>query len=175
MGRMGAHALAPLVTVMQGAPANQPTHERAFCTQYAQQWTLACTQDEERLWGEIIDKYEDVDAPWRGDIVGRAYGNRGNARTRQGKMDAALVDYNRAIDICPWSVDPVLNRRASCIRNALNHAVLQFVSIQCRDLANESARSAAGPCAEQRCLLCCCRGVLFENTGRFQEALTDYK
>ncbi len=67
-------------------------------------------QEEERLWTELIEKYEDVDALWRGDIVGRAYGNRGNARTRQGKMDLALVDYNKAIDICPWSVDPVLNR-----------------------------------------------------------------
>lgn len=72
-------------------------------------------QEEERLWTELIDKYEGVDAPWRGDIVGRAYGNRGNARTRQGKMDAALIDFNRAIDICPWSVDPVLNRCPSYI------------------------------------------------------------
>jgi len=53
-----------------------------------------------------------VDANWRADIIGRAYGNRGNARTRQGKMEAALVDYNKAIAICPWSVDPVLNRYA---------------------------------------------------------------
>ena len=79
----------------------------------------ACMQDEERLWTELIDKYEGVDAPWRGDIVGRAYGNRGNARTRQGKMDAALVDYNRAIDTCPWSVDPVLNRRGSLLQPAM--------------------------------------------------------
>lgn len=69
-------------------------------------------QEEERLWTELIDKYEGVDANWRADIVGRAYGNRGNARTRQGKMDAALADYNKAIAICPWSVDPVLNRCA---------------------------------------------------------------
>ena len=27
-------------------------------------------------------------------------------------MDAALADYNKAIAICPWSVDPVLNRCA---------------------------------------------------------------
>ena len=67
-------------------------------------------QEEERLWSELINKYDDSKAPWRADIVGRAYGNRGNARSRQGKMDAALVDYNKAIDICPWSVDPILNR-----------------------------------------------------------------
>lgn len=25
-------------------------------------------------------------------------------------MDAALEDFNKAIELCPWSVDPVLNR-----------------------------------------------------------------
>lgn len=42
--------------------------------------------------------------------VGRAWGNRGNARSRQGKLQEALADYNQAIIICPWSPDPVLNR-----------------------------------------------------------------
>lgn len=67
-------------------------------------------QEEERLWTQLIDKYDGSKASWRADIVGRAYGNRGNARSRQGKMTSALVDYNIAIEICPWSVDPVLNR-----------------------------------------------------------------
>jgi len=74
--------------------------------------SLMLPQEEERLWTELIDKYDGSEAPWRADIVGRAYGNRGNARIRQGKMDAALVDFNKAIAICPWSVDPVLNRWA---------------------------------------------------------------
>ena len=42
--------------------------------------------------------------------VGRAYGNRGNARSRMGRLSEALADYNKSIQICPWSVDPVLNR-----------------------------------------------------------------
>ena len=42
--------------------------------------------------------------------VGRAYGNRGNAWSRMGRLGEALSDYNRSIQICPWSVDPVLNR-----------------------------------------------------------------
>jgi tetratricopeptide (TPR) repeat protein len=42
--------------------------------------------------------------------VGRAYGNRGNARTRQGKIEEALADYNEAIRLSPWSPNPVLNR-----------------------------------------------------------------
>ena len=37
----------------------------------------------------------------------------GNAFSRQGKFEAALADLTRAQEICPWSVDPVLNRCAS--------------------------------------------------------------
>ncbi len=44
------------------------------------------------------------------DVVGRAWGNRGNARARQGRLQEALADYNASIALCPWSVDPVLNR-----------------------------------------------------------------
>jgi hypothetical protein len=67
-------------------------------------------QEEERLWTDLIRKYGDLNAPWVNDVVGRAYGNRGNARTRQGKFDVALTDFNTAIARCPWSADPVLNR-----------------------------------------------------------------
>ena len=35
---------------------------------------------------------------------------RGNARARQGRIAEALADYNASIALCPWSVDPVLNR-----------------------------------------------------------------
>ena len=31
-------------------------------------------------------------------------------RARQGKLEEAIVDFNKAMEICPWSVDPVLNR-----------------------------------------------------------------
>ncbi|KAI8464688.1 MAG: hypothetical protein J3K34DRAFT_526006 [Monoraphidium minutum] len=65
---------------------------------------------EEELWTAVIDKYGGLQRPWVPDVVGRAYGNRGNARSRQGKLDAALADYNVAIGLCPWSVDPLLNR-----------------------------------------------------------------
>lgn len=68
-------------------------------------------QEEEERWTQLIMKYKDVDAPWIPDVVGRAYGNRGNARTRQGRFEAALSDFNTAIALCPWSVDPVLNRQ----------------------------------------------------------------
>jgi tetratricopeptide (TPR) repeat protein len=67
-------------------------------------------EKEEALWTKIITEYGDVDAPWAADVVGRAWGNRGNSRARQGKLQEALSDYNTAIKLCPWSVDPVLNR-----------------------------------------------------------------
>eukprot|EP00891_Asterochloris_glomerata_P000334 jgi/Astpho2/334/Aster-02215 len=67
-------------------------------------------KEEERLWTLIIDKYGKFEANWVPDVVGRAWGNRGNARSRQGKLQEALADYNEAIRICPWSGDPVLNR-----------------------------------------------------------------
>lgn len=67
-------------------------------------------QEEERLWTELIEKYGGSDAIWKADVVGRAYGNRGNARSRQGKMEEALADFGEAINLCPWSVDPLLNR-----------------------------------------------------------------
>lgn len=66
---------------------------------------------EEALWTEVIDRYGALQGrPWTSDVVGRAYGNRGNARSRQGRFDEALGDFDRAIALCPWSVDPVLNR-----------------------------------------------------------------
>ncbi|GIM15014.1 hypothetical protein Vretimale_17892 [Volvox reticuliferus] len=65
---------------------------------------------EEALWSEVIKRYGGMDKSWVPDVVGRAWGNRGNARSRQGRLQEALSDYNTAIAICPWSVDPVLNR-----------------------------------------------------------------
>ena len=67
-------------------------------------------EEEENVWTKIIEEFSNSNAVWRDDIVGRAYGNRGNARSRQGKIQDALNDYNVSIKTCPWSVDPVLNR-----------------------------------------------------------------
>lgn len=67
-------------------------------------------EEEESLWTEVIARFSPVVAPWRDDVVGRAYGNRGNARSRQGKFEQAIQDLNTAIDTCPWTVDPILNR-----------------------------------------------------------------
>lgn len=71
---------------------------------------MAVMQSEEDLFTQLIEKYKDHDAKWVPDVVGRALGNRGNARSRQGKLDDAIADYNASIQMCPWSLDPVLNR-----------------------------------------------------------------
>eukprot|EP00466_Bigelowiella_natans_P014668 jgi/Bigna1/127023/aug1.3_g1731 len=67
-------------------------------------------QTEERLWTKVINTYSSSNKNWTTDIVGRAYGNRGNSRSRQGKFEEALGDYDVSIKMCPWAVDPVLNR-----------------------------------------------------------------
>lgn len=64
----------------------------------------------------IPHSYGGLDRPWVPDVVGRAWGNRGNARSRQGKLQEALSDYNTAIALCPWSVDPGgLYETCSCV------------------------------------------------------------
>ncbi|KAJ7548367.1 hypothetical protein O6H91_07G009000 [Diphasiastrum complanatum] len=67
-------------------------------------------EEEEKLWTKVINKYDKLDAVWVSDIISRAYGNRGNARSRQGKMEEALKDYDLSIALAPYAVDPVLNR-----------------------------------------------------------------
>jgi hypothetical protein len=39
--------------------------------------------EEEAAWTAVIDAYGRSSAPWADDVVGRALGNRGNARSRQ--------------------------------------------------------------------------------------------
>ena len=72
---------------------------------------LVCDEEaEEAIWTEVIRRYQASQANWMPDVVGRAYGNRGNARSRQGKMQDALADFNESMRLCPWSGEPVLNR-----------------------------------------------------------------
>mmetsp|Transcript_13022 Transcript_13022/g.27456 ORF Transcript_13022/g.27456 Transcript_13022/m.27456 type:complete len:363 (-) Transcript_13022:1101-2189(-) len=67
-------------------------------------------EEEERRWTAVIERYGSSDAAWASDAVGRAYGNRGNTKSRQGRFESAIDDYNRSIALCPYSSDPVLNR-----------------------------------------------------------------
>ncbi|MBW4585829.1 tetratricopeptide repeat protein [Aetokthonos hydrillicola Thurmond2011] len=55
----------------------------------------------EELWTEIIKQFPENPAVWS---------NRGNSRVSQNKLQEALADYNRAIELAPNVTDPYLNR-----------------------------------------------------------------
>lgn len=65
---------------------------------------------EEAAWSQLVKQYSGSEEPWAKDLVARALGNRGNARSRQGRFTEALADYNAAVKVAPYAVDPVLNR-----------------------------------------------------------------
>ena len=130
-GRRGALAagvallLAPVLTPLHAAATNvihpdlAPDQSRYDAADPRLRAAARLLQDalsapdvaaEERLWTRLIDEYGADDAPWADDLVGRALGNRGNARARLGRLDAALADYDAAAARCPWAVDPILNR-----------------------------------------------------------------
>ena len=66
--------------------------------------------EEENGWTRVIDDFEGTSWTWTTELVSRALGNRGNARSRQGKLQDALEDYNRSIAMTPEAPDPLLNR-----------------------------------------------------------------
>ncbi|GJP30577.1 hypothetical protein CLOM_g4104 [Closterium sp. NIES-68] len=90
-----------------------PTDERlrAAATTFERALTASTVEEEEALWTVVIQSCERAgSAEWVPDIASRALGNRGNARSRQGRLAEALDDYNKAIQFAPYAVDPVLNR-----------------------------------------------------------------
>jgi tetratricopeptide (TPR) repeat protein len=58
----------------------------------------------EGYWTQILDQYPNNAAVWS---------NRGNSRVSQNKLDAALADYNKAVELAPDVTDPYLNRGAA--------------------------------------------------------------
>jgi tetratricopeptide (TPR) repeat protein len=55
----------------------------------------------EKYWTEILEKFPDNAAVWS---------NRGNSRVSQNKLQEALADYNKAVELAPNVTDPYLNR-----------------------------------------------------------------
>jgi tetratricopeptide (TPR) repeat protein len=95
-------------------------------------------RQEEALWTKLIKTYSsdpknaaaDKKKPWEDDVIGRALGNRGNARARQGRLDEAVSDYNAAMARAPWSVDPVLNRGVALeAANRLEEAAADYSAV----------------------------------------------
>lgn len=58
----------------------------------------------EGYWTQIIDRFPDNAAAWS---------NRGNARVSQNKLDSAIADFNKAMELAPSAPDPYLNRGAA--------------------------------------------------------------
>lgn len=57
----------------------------------------------ETYWTQLIDEFPGSAALWS---------NRGNVRAGQNKLDEAIADYTRAIELAPEEPDPYLNRGA---------------------------------------------------------------
>ncbi|WP_044291766.1 tetratricopeptide repeat protein [Rivularia sp. PCC 7116] len=55
----------------------------------------------EEYWTEILEKFPENAAVWS---------NRGNSRVSQNKLEEALVDFNKSIELAPNVTDPYLNR-----------------------------------------------------------------
>jgi tetratricopeptide (TPR) repeat protein len=55
----------------------------------------------ETYWTQMIEQFPTNPAAWS---------NRGNARVSQNKLEAALADYNKAMELAPNATDPYLNR-----------------------------------------------------------------
>lgn len=66
--------------------------------------------EEEEEWTDLLDVLRSSRAPWAKEARGRAFGNRGNARARMGRLKDAVDDYGRALEELPEAVDPRLNR-----------------------------------------------------------------
>ncbi|CAK9112660.1 Mitochondrial import receptor subunit tom70 (72 kDa mitochondrial outer membrane protein) (Mitochondrial import receptor for the ADP/ATP carrier) (Mitochondrial precursor proteins import receptor) (Translocase of outer membrane tom70) [Durusdinium trenchii] len=64
-------------------------------------------EEEEAAWTRMLDRFAGLP-----DIEVRVRCNRGNSLARQGKLQEALADYNRAIELVPNAPDPHLNRGA---------------------------------------------------------------
>ncbi len=58
----------------------------------------------EQYWSELIEEFPTNPAVWS---------NRGNIRISENKLDEAIADFNKAIELAPDAPDPYLNRGAA--------------------------------------------------------------
>ena len=58
----------------------------------------------ETYWTQMLDRFPQNPAVWS---------NRGNARVSQNKLEGAIADYNKSIELAPDAPDPYLNRGAA--------------------------------------------------------------
>ena len=55
----------------------------------------------EEYWTQFLEKFPDNAAVWS---------NRGNSRISQNKLEEAIADFNKSIELAPNVTDPYLNR-----------------------------------------------------------------
>lgn len=94
-----AWAVAPnpsLPLTEQQLQAGEALANQAFAATEAGDFATA-----EHYWTELINDFPQNPAVWS---------NRGNARVSQNKLDAAIADFNQAIELAPDQADPYLNR-----------------------------------------------------------------
>ena len=105
---------AILVTRRRESDAEEEEEEeeelRRASNAFQQALNAKSVTEEENGWTRVIDDFEGTSWTWTTELVSRALGNRGNARSRQGKLQDALEDYNRSIAMTPEAPDPLLNR-----------------------------------------------------------------
>lgn len=73
--------------------------EQAFAASQSGQFVAA-----EDLWSDLLKYLPEEAAVWS---------NRGNVRVSQNKLEEALADYSKAIELAPEQPDPYLNRGAA--------------------------------------------------------------
>lgn len=128
-------------------------------------------REEERLWTAIIDKLSGArDAPWRDDTLARVFGNRGNARGRQGKLQEALSDYEKAQARVRggWRrlrTPPPRPRGRPRPHTRRTLAVSRRAVVPCWSPPQELAPYAVDPVLNH--------GVVLEQLGRFEESIAD--
>lgn len=76
---------------------------------------------------QVIRKYEKIDEVWMPDVVGRAYGNRGNARSRQvtpNIVPVARLTHGQRVSVDCWGL-----WWSICVIGPIRHPVLVATQI----------------------------------------------
>ena len=101
---------APAASLLASASGDARLEEvqRLFDTALA----TPSVEEEEAAWTACVEKLKPLTSTtdWAQPLLAGVLGNRGNARSRQGKLEAAVADYDAAIAAAPYAIDPVLNR-----------------------------------------------------------------
>lgn len=93
------------------AAADGDTPEEAARALFAAAFAATTLDGEESGWSAAIAACErSQSAPWSQPLRARALTNRGNARSRQGRLAEALEDYDAAAVLAPNAPDPLLNK-----------------------------------------------------------------